>query len=505
MKSRTYSLVVVVAIFVGVLGGLILGSNFDWTKSSEAAGTENGKLPITLGSVEPVSQELLSLQATSKAFVQVAKEVSPAIVTINSLKMVERQSWHPFMNDEFFRRFFQSPESPESKQELRGLGSGVIVNRDGYILTNNHVIEDADEITVSFEKEEYDAKIIGRDPASDLAVIKIEKDDLPTVKLGDSEDLEVGEWVLAIGNPFSNILQKTVTAGIVSAKGRRLDQLGGGSITYQDFIQTDAAINPGNSGGALVNLKGELVGINSAIVGQSNVGIGFAIPISLARNVMEQLINEGRVIRGWLGVAISPIDENVAEALGFKGVKGVEVSQVVEDSPAEKAGVQDGDIILQVNKVNIDDPNDLTNLIASFEPGTKVNLDVWRDGKNKDIVVKLGERPADGALASEESSEDIQSKLGLAIENLTDEMAERYDYQDEEGVLVTDVKQGSPAARERIQRGDLIVSVDRKPVKNVGEFNRLVDNLEENQIVLLRLKRRNMSFFRALRVPKDKE
>ena len=503
MKSRTFSLIIVLAVFVGLVAGLIFASNFNWTTKGVAA-DESESEAITLGSDEPVPQEVLNMQATSKAFVYVAKTVSPAVVTINSEKVVKRRPWHPFMNDEFFRRFFQFPEQ-EQEQILRGLGSGVIVNAHGYILTNNHVIEDADAITVTVKGKEYEAEIVGKDPASDIAVIKIDKDDLPTVKLGNSDELEVGEWVLAIGNPFSDILQNTVTAGIVSAKGRTGLNIGGGRISYQDFIQTDAAINPGNSGGALVNLKGELVGINTAIVGQANVGIGFAIPINLARSVMEQLISKGRVIRGWLGVYIDDINEDVAKGLGLESAKGVQVPRVQEDSPAEKAGVKAGDIILKVNDKVIENADQLRNYIASLSPGTEVDLTIWRDGKEKIITVKLGERPSEQEMAKGETIDVAREKLGLTVQNLTDELAKRFGFEDEKGVLVADVRRGSPADREGIKVGDLIVSVNRKPVKNVSDFNDIVKELKPNDIVLLRLKRESMSFFRALRVPKEKK
>ena len=309
MKSKKYSFILVFAIFVGIVTGLIIASNFNLPLKGVAADSEKETVePVVLGSSEPVSEELLGLEKFSKAFAKVAEKASPSVVTISSQSVVKRRT-NPFFQDDFFRQFFNVPE--EQEQILRGLGSGVIINPDGYILTNNHVVKDADELTVSIDKKDYDAKVVGTDPESDLAVIKIDKTGLPAIKLGNSDDLEVGEWVLAIGNPFDKIFRSTVTAGIVSAKGRTLPQLGGGKIQYQDFIQTDAAINPGNSGGALVNLRGELIGINTAILGQANVGIGFAIPVYLAHSVMQQLISEGHVIRGYLGVMISNVSDEI--------------------------------------------------------------------------------------------------------------------------------------------------------------------------------------------------
>ncbi len=503
MKSRTFPLIVVLAIFVGVLAGLIIATNFDWITKGVAAYKDKTINTVALGSSEPVSAELEGLQTLSKAFVEVAKEANPAVVTINSEATVKRPI-HPFMDDEFFRRFFNVPDQ-DREEILRGLGSGVIVNPDGYILTNNHVVQDADEITVNIDKKEYKAKVIGKDPGSDLAVIKIEKNGLPTIKLGNSDDLEVGEWVLAVGNPFSNILQNTVTAGIVSAKGRSGLAIGGGSIQYQDFIQTDAAINPGNSGGALVNLRGELVGINTAIVGQANVGIGFAIPINLAKSVMAQLISKGKVIRGWLGVYIQPVDENMAKPFNLDRPKGALVSRVTDDSPAAKAGIKAEDIILKVNDQDIDGPDQLTNYVASLEPGKTANVTIWRDGGEKMVDIKLGERPGAEEVASEEPEKaSTTTKLGLEVQNLTSESARRFGYEGEKGVLVSDVKPNSVADREGIRDGDLIVSVNRKAVTSVREFRNIVNELKTDEIVLLRLKRGDGSFFRALRVPDDK-
>jgi serine protease Do len=502
MKSRIFPLIVILAVFVGVLAGLIIASNFSWSAKGVAANKQASVNTISLGSSEPVSQELQGLQSLSKAFVEVAKEVNPAVVTINSEAVVKRSA-HPFMDDEFFRRFFNIPDQ-QREEILRGLGSGVIVNPDGYILTNNHVVQDADEITVNIDKKEYKAKVVGKDPGSDIAVIKIERKGLPTIKLGNSDDLEVGEWVMAVGNPFSNILQNTVTAGIVSAKGRSGLAIGGGTIQYQDFIQTDAAINPGNSGGALVNLRGELVGINTAIVGQANVGIGFAIPINLAKSIMEQLINKGRVIRGWLGVYIQPVDENMAKAFKLERPQGALVSRVQDDSPAAKAGMKAEDIILRVNNMEIEGPDQLTNYVASLEPGKSVNVIIWRDAGEKTIEIKLGERPSEEIASSENEEGSTTSKLGIEVENLTDQTASRFGYEDDKGVLISDVTPNSVADREGLHKGDLIVSINRKAVTTVREFSSIVNNLKTDDIALLRVKRGDGSFFRALRVPAEK-
>jgi len=499
MKSRKLSLLVIFGVFVGLVAGLVISSNFNWTLKSVAADKKEAN-PVVLGSTSPVSEELKGLESLSKAFVQVSKDVSPSVVTINS-EVVVKSRRNPLMDDEFFRYFFRIPEQED--QIRRGLGSGVVVNSDGYILTNNHVIKDADAVTVTLEGKEYDAEIMGKDPESDLAVIKIDKDDLIPIKLGNSAELEVGEWVLAIGNPFSSDLSKTVTAGIVSAKGRTSLMRGSG-ITYEDFIQTDAAINPGNSGGPLVNLRGELVGINTAIVGQANIGIGFAIPIDLARNVMEQLIKEGRVVRGWLGVMIGNVDENMAEAFGLEDAKGALVSDVVNDSPAEEAGVEAGDVVLKVDDTKIESSDHLTMTIGAKAPGTKVKLTVWRDDKERQLTVTLGERDLDRLTSAPKEEKSIKNQLGLEVQNLTRALAQQYGYEDEEGVIVTDVESGSVADRENIRRGFLILSVNRQRISNVREFNNIVNDLEPNDVVLFRLKSGDTSFFKALRVPKEK-
>ena len=506
MKSQKFSAVFVFAVFIGIVVGLVIASNFDLTLRSLASDKDisaDEARPVVLGSDEPMPEELVSLQELSKGFAKVAQMVSPTVVTINSQAIVKRRM-HPFFDDEWLRQFFNF-EIPEQEQILRGLGSGVIVNPDGYILTNNHVIKDADEITVSIDGEEYEAEIVGKDPESDLAVIKIDKKNLPTIKLGNSDELQVGEWVLAIGNPFSEVLQSTVTAGIVSAKGRKLNDLGGGRIRYQDFIQTDAAINPGNSGGALVNLKGELVGINTAIVGQANVGIGFAIPINLARNIMEQLIAEGRVVRGYLGVLIGDVDEDMAKFYGLDEHKGAIVSQVVPDGPADRGGIKEEDIILKINDTEIRDADHLTNTVATIPPGTKVKVTVWRDGKEKVLTVELGERPQEGLASAEEPKKKIENQLGIEVHDLTPELARRYGYEGDEGVLIVNVRRNSIAAREGLRAGLLITAVNRKPVRNVRDFNRIMKELEPGDIVLFRLKFRDSSFFRALRIPKEKK
>lgn len=495
MKSKL-SVIFIFVLFVGIIVGLVISSNLNLTDRSIAADSKGAK-PVLLGAQDEnldVSR-IASAEALSKAFAHVAELVKGSVVTIKSTQTVRTEV------PEFWQYFFNVPD----EQIRQGLGSGVIVNSDGYIITNNHVVESADELQVSIGKDNFDATIIGRDPESDLAVIKIDGDNLNAIKLGDSDDLQVGEWVLAIGNPFAAVLDQTVTAGIVSAKGRT--NLTEGRIPFEDFIQTDAAINPGNSGGALVNMRGELVGINTMIYSSSggNVGIGFAIPINLAKNVMEQLIDRGKVARGWLGVYIGTPDEEMAEALGLAAPSGALVNQVTPDSPAEEAGLKELDVILEVDGKKIEDSSRLVNTIANYAPGTTVELLIWRDGRKKNVSLKLGERPSGGDVVSKEA-EDVENLLGIEVDALTRENMRRFqvDYSGEEGVIIVTVERGSIAAREGLRPGDLLKSINREAIKSVSDFNRIIKNIEPNAVVLLRLKRGESSYFAALRVPKQK-
>ena len=493
MKSKNISLVAVFAVFLGIVLGLIIASNLDFTKHSMAA--DNGAAePNLVSPGSSADDELVGLQNFSKAFSRIANRVKPSIVTVKSSKTVRTEV------PEFWRQFFNVPE----EQIRQGLGSGVIVDEKGYILTNNHVVENTDELQVTIGSSVYEAKIVGRDPQSDLAVIKIDAHNLTPLKLGDSDELEVGEWVLAIGNPFSELLDQTVTAGIVSAKGR--SGLTRGEISFEDFIQTDAAINPGNSGGALVNLRGELVGINTMIFSSSggSVGIGFAIPVNLAKNVMNQLIASGKVSRGWLGVYIGNVSEEAAEAFGLDRPRGALINQVTDKSPAEDAGLKGGDVILKINDKEIKDSAMLMNTIAAMAPGTRVNVTIWRDGKERAFTVKLGERP--DSVTAKEESEPVDNTLGLQVANPTRENMRRFEVDyNEDGVLVVGVNSGSPAGRQGIRPGDLIKEINRRKVSNTKEFNAVMKEIKPGEVVLFRIKRGDNSLFAAVRVPKEKK
>ena len=453
-------------------------------------------------------QKGTDLMGFNEAFVSVAEKANPSVVTIFTEKITKQKdrNQHPFSNDPFFNRFFRMP-APEGDLRQSGLGSGVIVRADGYIITNNHVVKEADVIKVQLKgakDKEYKAEVVGTDPKTDIAVIKIKADNLPVISIGDSEKLRVGEWVMAIGSPFGEELAHTVTAGIVSAKGR--SSWGFRELAdYADFIQTDASINPGNSGGALVNMKGELVGINSAIITGSKgfQGVGLAVPINMAKNVMEQLIDHGKVIRGWLGVYIQDVDENMAKVLGLKNMKGTIIPNVAEDSPADKAGIKVDDIIIKLNGEDIVDSDDLRKKIAATSPGTVVTLTVIRDGKEKRIDVKLGELPADDASLA--AAEKEQGNIGITVGSISERNAEYYGIDpDEEGVVITGVARGSVAERSSLKEGDIIKKINRVNIKSIKDYKRVVKKLKGGDSVLMFIKRPKVgTHFISFEIPEE--
>jgi Do/DeqQ family serine protease len=453
--------------------------------------------PLVLPETQPRVNQALTLNT---GFSAVAKAVTPAVVVIRTKGRVNMQQ-SPFFNP--FEDFFNDPDDNDSLPQQRrrvpaptpnapkgknnkgqlvptGTGSGVIVTPDGYILTNNHVVDGAEEVQVELaDKRILKAKVIGTDAPSDIAVIKLEATGLPTVPLGDSNQAEVGDIVLAVGNPLG--IGQTVTMGIISAKGRSTTA-GVDRKSYEDFLQTDAPINRGNSGGALVNLKGELVGIPSQILSPSggSIGIGFAIPTNMARKVMEQLVATGKVQRGMLGVVIGPIDEEMAEQFGYKNSGGVLVQEVTPGLGAEKAGIKHGDIITEFEGRKISDSNEFRNMVANLAPGSSVKLKVWRDGAEREITAKLADaaasqktlasnEPGSGGSGETAISEGVLS--GVKVENITPEMARGLNMGSNlRGVVVTAVDEDSPAAGS-LRRGDIIVEVNRQAVSNVAEFN----------------------------------
>ncbi len=445
------------------------------------------------------------LDQFSSAFEEASAKVNKSVVTIFSEQVTKVENpfagQDPFggmFGNDFFKHFFNMPH--EQKQTVHALGSGVIISKDGYILTNNHVVEHADKLTVTLEnKKKYTAKVIGTDPQSDIAVIKIDANDLPVATLANSDSVRVGQWVIAVGNPFG--LMHTVTAGIISAKGRSSV----GITTYEDFIQTDASINPGNSGGALADLDGNVVGINTAIASNTgnNAGVGFAIPINMAKSIMKELVKNGKVTRGYLGIALQDIDDNLAKALKLKTTEGALVGDVTPGTPAEKAGVKRGDIITAFDGTKIDNSLTLRNLVAATEPGTDTKLTVIRNGKETTLTVTLGERPKNLGIAASSSPEQSTSKdLGLTIQNLTDDLAQQLGYKGDHGVVITDVKAGSPAEDAGLQKNDLIKQVNQKDVNNVGEFETIVKDLKKGDVAALLVRRGQNTFFVAIQLNK---
>ena len=441
------------------------------------------------------SSSIDTLRQMGRTFAEIAEKASPAVVGIKAEKTIEQyysprgddqshRFFDPFEDDifdYFFRRQRQQRprRRPQSKPRQLAQGSGFIISPDGYILTNNHLVGEADKVIVHLADErELEAKIIGSDADSEVAVIKIDADNLAFLELANSDVTEVGEWVLAIGNPFG--LSHTVTAGIVSAKGRSI-----GLTEYENFIQTDAAINFGNSGGPLLNLDGKVVGINTAIVGASgNIGIGFAIPSNMAKEVYEQLVESGTVVRSILGVHIKEVNGELAKSLGLdEETKGVAITKVTEDSAAEKAGMKRYDVVVEFEGEKVEKANEFRNRIAMQKPSTRVKLVVMRDGKPKTLFVKLGEK-ASSKRAGLESSERME-QLGFAVENLSDELAKRFGYEGLSGVLVIRVEPGSQAARRGITAGTLILEVNRRPVANTKEFDKAIKQSRKEGTALL--------------------
>ncbi|MFQ6612197.1 MAG: Do family serine endopeptidase [Fidelibacterota bacterium] len=440
----------------------------------------------------------IDLKEFSGQIADVAERTNPAVVTILTEKKVKLGDLHqeiPFNND--FFRFF-NPQNPEREFRTNALGSGVIVNsQKGYIVTNNHVVEDMDKVTVRLiDKREFKAEIVGRDPKSDVAILKIKADNLTDLGFGDSDKLRVGEWVIAVGSPFSVNLSHTVTLGIVSAKGR--GNILGRSDFYEDFIQTDAAINPGNSGGALLNLDGELVGINTAIYtggyDRSNKGVGFAIPSNMVKKVMKDLIEKGRVIRAWIGVQIQPLDDSNARALGLQTRDGALIADVVNNSPAEKAGLQTGDVILIFDGKKVHSVDHLRNIVSASTPNKRYDLKIVRDGRERAISVRLEEMPGDDVVLASTKQKIEDSSIGIKVKDISKTLLNEYGISGRpKGVIVINVQPGSPAARVGIRPGDIITRVGTKPVSGSREFKSMVKKAEKNDVVLLHVKRGNVA------------
>jgi len=474
---------------VAFVGGVIFASASDWTESTHAASfLQSG----------PASQDVQPVADLNQAFVSIAESVTPSVVNISTERTARVPGGrHPAVPEEF-RRFFNMPEGQgQAPQEVPqpGTGTGFILSPDGYIMTNNHVVEGSNRIRVTLhDRRQFDARIVGRDPTTDVAVIKIEGTGLSPSRLGTSEHARVGEWVLAFGNPMG--LDFTVTSGIVSARGRgQLGILGqaldqdASRMAIEDFIQTDAAINPGNSGGPLVNLRGEVIGINTAILGSrmgTFTGYGFAVPIDLARRVADDLIQYGRSRRPILGVEIRPVAAEDAEAFGLPRVAGAVVQGFGETSPAARAGIQRGDVIVAIDGRPVAASNELQRVIAQRRPGETVTVDVVRYGQQRQLQVQLAEAPAPAAEATPAPTRGrAEQRLGIQVAPITPEVAQQAGFSGTEGVVITEVQAGSPAQRRGLQRGMRIVAVDRQPVRDAAAIQRLLAAKGAGEVVSL--------------------
>lgn len=512
-----------------ILAGLAVAAGLMINK-----GADEFVVPTAIGDTNVNPEELADFQAlerANRAFINLVAKTRPSIVQITAerkvvqmssrirvippdargrvippdemsredlRRLLEREGWRGFLEDEWDDRNFgeQTPtDDPPPSIQTKQIGSGVIVSEDGYILTNNHVVDNAVKIAVTLPNgKEYNAELIGRDPGgtevsgTDLAVLRIDAEELPALPFGDSDALEVGEWVVAIGTPFN--LSQTVTRGIVSAKNRASTK-----IQYSNFIQTDAPINQGNSGGALINIRGELVGINTLIATNAltpgNVGIGFAIPSNTAEKLLPQLIEHGKIVRGWLGITMRSVGHDLAEKLDFDTPRGALVLEVGPGSPAEKSGIQHGDIILEFNKEAIQDSTHLMHAVGATPVGTSVRIKVLRNGKERELTVKLEERTEEviASLRSGSTLEPLpmppeelpetEEFAGMQVQKLTPELAKRYGYQNETGVIVMQVDADSQAAKNGIQKGYLIKEIDYKPVENLKDYERIVEELKK--------------------------
>jgi serine protease Do len=441
------------------------------------------------------------------SFAPLLKKAIPSVVNVSIIKteQTNQQFMSPFgENDpfnDFFKRFYGN-QLPKT-YKMRGLGTGFIIDKDGYILTNNHVVEGADEIKVTlWDKSTFTAKVVGRDSKTDLALIKInDAKDLSPIPLGDSDKMEVGDWVLAIGNPFG--FNNTVTAGIISAKYRKNI----GTSTYEDYIQTDAAINEGNSGGPLINTSGEVIGIDSAIYSQSggSVGIGFAIPINMAKELLPQL-KKGKIVRGWLGVAIQGITPELQKKLGLKDTKGALVSDVTKEGPAAKAGLMAGDVIVSFDGKDIDDSSELPMIVAGTAVGKNVKMEIMRNGEKKTLEVKVGElkntEKAAVAPGPQKEKENAGAELGLSAGDITPEIAAQLNLTQKSGVVIEEVDSGSSAEEAGLQVGDVVVEMDKEKISNLSQFNKKLKSYKTGDTILLLVNREGSSLFLTMKLEK---
>ena len=490
---------IIIVAGLATLVGMVIGSSYS---SNDLIAQDK----IAAGS--PATNMMVNPTAGHSPFVIVAQEVKPAVVNISAKSMVE-DKFHNFLDDDLWRRFFGLPPNQPNEPRMRrseSLGSGFFISSDGYILTNNHVVRDADDIAVKLsDTQEFRAKVVGTDAETDVALLKIDTNEkMPYLELGDSDSIMVGDWAIAVGNPFPQLgLDRTVTVGVISALGRSGLVFGPDNPIYQNYIQTDASINPGNSGGPLVDINGQVVGINSAIVSPSggNIGIGFAIPINLAKKVSEELKKSGSISRGWLGMLPNDIDNNMAEALNMPNNKGVLVESVEKDSPAEKGGLKVGDVIVEFNGKQVDNAQGFRFMVADAGPGAKITMKILREGQPKTLTFKLGDRSKFLAVASSGSPDNTSSKwLGISVSTFTREQADQLGVDFVPGVIIDEIEPGSPADDAGLFKDDIILEVDFKKVETRSDFMKIADQLKDRKkAILFQIKRGNTAMHKAVK------
>ena len=484
LDTRYFKVMALTSVAVSCLAiGLVVSASMNWTRPV-----------VAQNQINPSQGAIVATVSRPESFSGLAEKLSPSVVNIK-VEMVEKAGFNrPEMEipdgpmGDLFKRFFEEmPQAPPSRR-TQGAGSGVVIGKEGYILTNNHVVEGAKEVTVTFaNQKEYKAQVVGRDPKTDLAVLKIKsKETFPAVTMGNSDQLKVGDWVVAIGNPFG--LNNTVTSGIVSAKGRVI-----GAGPYDDFIQTDASINPGNSGGPLINMQGELVGINTAIL-PNGQGIGFAIPVNTAKPLVPQLISTGAVTRSYLGVNIQSITPELAKALTLRDRKGALVADVVSGGPADQGGIKRGDVIIAYNGKVVEDSHQLPALVAATPVAQEATVTILRNGQERKLSMKVEELPGDKTV-SEKPVHPAAGKWGLQLRDVNPQMAQRFHLKEEKGAVVAGIEPGSRAAEAGIQPGDLILEVNRQPVGSVKDVLNNIDRSKDKDHLLLLVQRDNGKFF----------
>jgi len=475
------------ALTLGLVLGILITAKFNFSPSTIA----EHKPVETVHTAKDHDLQISHSISKENAFIKVGKDVGPAVVSISTehvMKIRQRRPQSPFGRDDFFDRFFRDffEEMPDREFRQRGLGSGVIIDEAGYVLTNEHVVRDADRITVTLpDSREFEGKLKGKDVRSDLAIIKIDAKGLPLARLGDSDKVEIGQWAIAIGNPFGYAVQSpqpTLTVGVISALDRSLPLIAGRDRDYSGLLQTDAAINPGNSGGPLVNIRGEVIGINVAIFSTTGgyQGVGFAIPINTAKEIVGALIEGKKVLYGWLGVSIQEINQQLADYFKLKDTKGVVVVKVLPDSPAEEGGLEEGDVIRSFNKKEIKDLRSLLRMVGRAKVGSAVSIDLIRDGKHINIKVEIGERPSEIEKFGKVSE---VSWRGLEVSDITAEAISRYRLKEDNGVVVTDVEIGFPADKSGIIIGDVITSINKQLIRNMDDYNKIVSSVKGDVLI----------------------